>query len=79
MDKTLTNAIYDIEIDEKTYLPTKIRVLVMAGTRDGTEREGRKIVGGKHVAMHFTYDLKDFGEIEKPEIPKPAAKLIAAR
>ena len=79
MDKTLTNTFYEFEIDPKTYLPTRIRMLVMAGTKGGTERGGRKIVGGEHVAMHFTFRLSDFGEVERPEIPAKARKLLAAR
>ena len=79
MDKTLTNTFYEFEIDPESYLPRRIRMLVLAGTKGGTEREGRRIVGGEHVSMMFDFRLDDFGEIEKPDIPAPALKLLAGR
>jgi hypothetical protein len=77
MDKTLTNAYYEFDIDEKTLLPRRIRMTVLAGRRGATEKEGRKIVGGEHVAFHFTYLLKDYGKVKRLEIPREAARLLA--
>ena len=78
MDKTLTNAYYEFDIDEKTLLPKRIRMTVLAGSKGTTEKKGKKIVGGEHVAFHFTYSLKDYGKIKKLEIPREAARLIAS-
>ena len=79
MDKTLTNAYYEFDIDEKTLLPTRIRMTVLAGSKGTTVRKGNKIVGGEHVAFHFTYSLEDFGKVKRLEIPREALKLIASR
>ena len=79
MDKTLTNAYYEFDIDEKTLLPKRIRMTVLAGSKGSTEKKGRKIVGGEHVAFHFTYSLKDYGKVEKPKIPAAVVKLLAKR
>ena len=77
MDKKLTNAFYEFDIDEKTLLPKRIRMTVLAGRRGSTEKEGTRIVGGEHVAFHFTYYLKDYGKVKALEIPREARKLLA--
>ena len=77
MDKTLTNAVYEIDIDRKTMQPKTIRLSVMAGTKGETEKKGKKIVGGKHVAMHFTYKLSSYGKVDRPDIPAEARRLLA--
>jgi len=78
VDKTRTNAYYDIEIDHSLELPVKIKVLILTGTRGtSTETSGGKITGGRHVAFHFTYELSDFGKIEAPKIPPDAMRLLA--
>ena len=77
MDKTITNSWYDIEIDPATQLPVSIRVVILTGSRGGTEAKGKKIMGGEHVAFHFTYKLSDFGKVEKPVVPPEAARLLA--
>ena len=79
MDKRLTNAYYEFDLDEKTLLPKRIRMTVLAGSKGTTEKKGAKIVGGEHVAFHFTYWLKDYGKVEKPEIPREAMELLATR
>ena len=79
MDKKLTNAYYEFDIDEKTLLPRRIRMTVLAGSKGTTEKVGTKIVGGEHVAFHFTYSLKDYGKVEKPKIPPEVARLLARR
>ena len=77
VDKTITNAFYEIEIDHKTQLPKSIQVLILTGTRGSTEAKEKKITGGKHVAFHFRYDLSQFGKLKKPKLPSDAQKLLA--
>ena len=78
LDKSMTNAYYDIEIDPAAQLPVSIKMVLLAATKGETEvNKARKIVGGKHVAFHFTYALSDFGKTERPAIPKEAQKLLA--
>ena len=81
LDKSLTNAYYEIEIDPALQLPVAIKVVLLAATKGETEIDKRtkRIVGGTHVAFHFTYALTDFGQIKKPEIPRDAEKLLAQR
>ncbi len=77
-DKSLANAFYEIEIDPASQLPVSIKILLLAATKGETEiNKQKKIVGGKHVAFHFTYALSDFGKIEKPSVPREAQKLLA--
>lgn len=76
MDKTLTNAYYEIEIDPSTLLPVSMYMVVLTGSRGGTETKGKQIVGGTHVAFLFQYELSDFGKLEKPQIPLAAQKLL---
>lgn len=78
MDKRLTNAYYEFDIDEKTLLPKRIRMTILAGRRGATEKKGRRIVGGEHVAFHFTYYFKDYDEVEKLEIPREAHRLLTS-
>ncbi len=77
MDKTITNAYYDIEIDPETKLPVSIHVVILTGSKGGTEAKGKKILGGEHVAFHFKYELSRFGKIKKPVIPPAAWRLLA--
>ena len=76
-DKTTTNAWYDIEIDPETVLPVKIEVTVLTGRKGATLSKGDKIVGGEHVAFHFSYALSKFDDVEQPTIPAEAGKVLA--
>jgi hypothetical protein len=77
VDKTITNAHYEIEIDPATKLPVRIAMVILTGTRGSTESKDKKIVGGKHVAFHFDYRLSDFGKLKRPAIPPEAQRLLA--
>lgn len=77
VDKTITNAYYEIDIDPANHYPVNVKVVILTGTRSGTETKGKTIIGGKHAAFHFTYDLSDFGKLKKPNIPAEAQKLLA--
>ena len=78
LDKSLSNAYYEIEIDPALELPVSMKVVLLAATRGETEVDAKKrIVGGRHVAFHFQYSLSDFGKIEKPAIPREALRLLA--
>ena len=79
LDKKLTNAWYEIEIEPETKLPVKIRLTVLSGQRGKTEAKGQKIVGGEHVAFHFEYSLSEFDKVKSPEVPAEAQKLLATR
>ena len=79
LDKTTTNAYYEIEIDPSTQLPRSVKLLVLTGRRGETETKDKKIVGGKHVAFHFVYELSHFGKLKKPSIPSEAQKVLAKR
>ena len=79
LDKSVTNAMYEIEIDPETVLPVRIHVTVLTGRRGTTEMEGKKITGGEHVAFHFEYRLEKFGELDRLEIPSDARRLLARR
>ncbi len=77
LDKSITNAWYEIEIEPSTQLPVSIKMTVLAGQKGGTETKGKKITGGKHVAFHFLYTLSDFGKLKMPAIPPEARGLLA--
>jgi len=77
VDKTITNAYYEVEIDSLTKLPVSIKAVVLSGTRGGTEAKGMKIIGGKHVAFHFQYEICSFGELKRPAVPPEALKQLA--
>lgn len=77
LDKTLTNAYYEIEINPKTQLPVSMYMVILCGARGGTEAKGKQITGGSHVSFLFKYEISDFGKVEKPQIPLPAQKLLA--
>jgi hypothetical protein len=77
VDKTVTNAFYEIEIEPETTLPVRISLTVLTGTRGGaTDKDGKKITGGRHVAFHFVYSLSEFEKLEAPQIPPEAQKLL---
>jgi hypothetical protein len=77
VDKKLTNAFYEIEIDPSKQVPVAMKVCIMTGTKGGaTETKGRKITGGKHAVFNFYYTFADYGTIEKPTIPPEAMKLL---
>jgi hypothetical protein len=76
LDKTLTNAYYEIEIDPETVRPVKISLVVLTGKRGDTVTKGQKIVGGQHVAFHFDYALSGFDEGSPPTIPPEASRLL---
>ena len=78
LDKSLTNAYLDIEIDHATQLPVSMKVVLLAATKGETEVDkAKKIVGGKHVSFHFNYTFSDFNQVEKPNVPKEAQRLLA--
>ncbi len=77
VDKSITNAYYEIDIDPSTQLPVSIKVVILTGAKGATETKGKKIIGGKHVAFHFVYELSDFGKLKKPVIPPEAQKVLA--
>jgi len=79
LDKSIANAWYEIEIEPSTQLPVRITMVVLTGTRGGTEAKKSRIVGGRHVAFHFTYTLSDFGKLKRPAIPPEAQRLLAKR
>lgn len=79
VDKTATNAWYDVEIDPESKLPLGITLTVLTGRKGDTIVKKKRIVGGDHVAFHFRYRLSRYGEIERPEIPPAARKLLASR
>ncbi len=71
----MTNAYYDIEIDPETVMPVKLTLTVLTGQKGETLTKGKKIIGGKHVAFHFEYNLTDFGKT-KVEIESGAVKFL---
>jgi hypothetical protein len=78
LDKSLTSAYYEVEIDPETQLPVAIRMVILAAVKGETEIDkSKRIVGGKHIAFHFNYKLSEFGKVEKPKIPKDAEKLLS--
>jgi hypothetical protein len=78
LDRSLTNAWYEIEIDPATQLPVRLKVVLLAAIRGETEYDrAKRITGGNHIAFHFEYRLGDFGEVEKPQIPIQAMRLLA--
>lgn len=78
LDKSLTNAFYDIEIDHTTELPLSLKVVLLAATKGETEvSKDKKIIGGKHVSFQFKYTFTDFNKVEKPAVPKEAQRLLA--
>lgn len=80
MDKTITNAYYEIELDHKSGLPRRIHVTVLTGTRGSTEVDKKKkIISGEHVAFHFEYRLSKFDDVEAVEVPRGARRLLAKR
>jgi hypothetical protein len=80
VDKTITNAYHEIEIDPDTQLPVHIKVVILTGTKGGnTEAKGKSIVGGKHVAFHFDYSLSEFGKLQKPTIPPEVMKMLVKK
>ncbi len=79
VDKTITNAYYEFDIDEKTMLPKRIRVTVMTGRRGLTEKKAGRIVGGEHVVFRFSYSLRNFGKVDDLKIPTEAGKLLTKR
>jgi hypothetical protein len=79
LDKTISNCYYEIEIDPQTQLPVNIKMLVLTGTRGGTESKNKKITGGKHVSFQFEYQLSEFGNVAEPKLPLEAQKVLARR
>lgn len=78
MDKSLTNASYEIEVDHAAQLPVSITMTLLAAVKGETEIDAKKkITGGRHVAFKFKYSLSDFGKVEKLAVPPAAQKLLA--
>ena len=77
VDKTITNAYYEIEIDPVQQLPLSINMVILSGTKGSTESKDKKIIGGKHVAFHFKYEMSSFGKLKKITIPAEAQKVLA--
>jgi len=77
VDKTITNAYYEIEIDPVQQLPLSINMVILSGTKGSTESKDKKITGGKHVAFHFKYEMSSFGKLKKITIPPDAQKVLA--
>ena len=72
VDKQITNAFYEIELNDDRTLPVRIHVTVLTGRKGATLSKGAKITGGEHVAFHFEYTLSKFDELESPEVPPEA-------
>jgi len=77
VDKTITNAYYEIEIDPAKQIPLSINMVILTGTRGETESKDKKIIGGRHVAFHFKYEMSSFGKLKKIVIPPEAQKVLA--
>ena len=77
VDKTITNAYYEIEIDPAQQLPLNINMVILSGTKGSTESKDKKILGGRHVAFHFKYEMSSFGKLKKIVIPAEAQKVLA--
>ncbi len=76
VDKTLTNAYYEIDIDPSSQLPVSMKVVILTGTTGGTQKKGNTIVGGRHAVFNFYYTISDFGKVAKPDVPPEAMKLL---
>ncbi len=74
MDKTRTQAIYEIDVDLATNLPKSIKMIILTGVRGADE--DKPIGSQEHVAFHFDYNLKDYGKVAAFEVPIPARKLL---
>ena len=74
MDKTRTQAFYEIDIDLATNLPKSIKMVVLTGVRGADE--DKPIANQEHVAFHFDYNMKDYGKVAAFEVPKAAQKLL---
>ena len=77
VDKTITNAYYEIEIEPVTKVPVTVHVVILTGAKGQTEAKGRQITGGKHVVFHLTYEMSSFGKLPKPKIPPAAQRVLA--
>ena len=77
VDKTVTNAYYEIEIEPVTKVPVKIHVVILTATKGQTEVKGKEFTGGKHVVFHLTYEMSSFGKLPKPKIPPAAQRVLA--
>lgn len=53
----------------------KIVLTVLTAQKGETETEGATIVGGKHVAFHFEYELSGFDKTEL-EVEDGAKKFL---
>lgn len=74
MDKTRSQAIFEIDVDLATNLPKSIKMIVLTGVRGGDD--DKAIGNQEHVAFHFDYNLKDYGKVAAFEVPKQAQKLL---
>ena len=75
VDKTRTTAIYEIEYDRNTLLPTRISMLVLAG-RQGEESKDPEFGDVEHVVFCATYQLFAFGEVEPFDIPMEVRRIL---
>ena len=74
VDKTRTQAFYEIDVDLATNLPKSIKMVILTGVRGADE--DKPIANQEHVAFHFDYRMKDFGKVAAFEVPPAARKLL---
>ncbi|MCI0651768.1 MAG: hypothetical protein L0Z55_07780 [Planctomycetes bacterium] len=75
VDKTSTNAYYEIDLDTKSNLPTSIKFVVLTGVKSTKDENGKKSESEEHVAFKFNYNLGLWDSVEKFSVP-PAAKKV---
>lgn len=73
MDKSISRCFYEISYDPATFLPTKVRMVVLAGLKGSPDKTLEK---DQHVAFTFDYSFSRYGEVERFEVPREVAKMI---
>ena len=78
VDATVSRAIYEIEIDHNTNLPTGMKLTILTGVKSGDGKKKNKSLetNKEHVAFHLNYSFQQFNEVAKFDIPKEAQKLL---
>ncbi|MGE3165448.1 MAG: hypothetical protein AB7O52_11125 [Planctomycetota bacterium] len=70
-DKQTTRVVYDVTVDHNTSLPTRIEMKMITSVRKGGEnKEGDRLI------FTFQYELKDFDQLARVEVPVGARKLL---
>jgi len=77
VDKSVTRAFYDIELDARSREIKGFSLTVLTAVRDTKELPAAKRLGNvDHIAYYFNYEISDYGKVDRFDVPKEVASIM---